>query len=505
MEEKLRQIQAELSRAQADRAMRQSSFELSRGAPDVLPEVQDSPKLKEFAMRLADMRRQMAELSLALTPAYYKVARLKAQIEEQERAMDGERANIVARIQNEFDRARAREELLSSAYEAQVKIVADQAEKRAHYNVLMREVETNRRIYDSMLERVRDAGVAAAIRASNIRVISPATPQTRPSKPKLWLYGLGGCFSGALLGFGFILFRERANRTFRAPEEMSRVLGTSGLGAIPSAGDLARNRVEPRFTTGGLLSVGSFSTDGNGNGKDKGRPRALELMTWQERPSMFAESFRTVLASVMFGTDGSERPKVLVFTSPAPRDGKTTVITNVAIALAELGMRVALLDCDLREPRLQDVFGLPNTWGLSSVVSGDISLADCPLEALVHTTEIPSLHVITSGPGTATISGVLASKRLQELVERLRKEFDAVLIDTPPVLQFVDARIAGRQADGVVLVVRANSTDRAEALSAAQRLFEDGTRLIGAVLNDCHPDSGRYKRYKSHGYPYPHS
>lgn len=490
--EKLRQVQAELSRAQADRAIRQASYDLSQSAVEALPEVQDNAQLKDYASKLGDMRRQLAELNLALTPTHYRVVRLKAQIEEQERAIEKERTNIVARIRNEYERSGGREKLLSALYQVQAEIVADQAGKRAHYNVLMREVETNRRMYDSMLEKVRDAGVAAAIRASNIRVVDPATPATRPSKPKLALNALGGIFSGLLLAFGYILFSERANRTFRAPDEVARYLGTVELGTILAAGDaLVKSTVRPTMANGSLLRLGA--------GHDQ--PKPLELFTWHERPSMFAESIRTVLTSVMFNYGDSNRPKVLVVTSPAPREGKTTVTTNLAIAITELGLKVVLVDCDLRQSRLHNVFELPNSWGVSSLVTGELGLADCPLNALVQSTKIPSLYVLTSGPGTSSVSGVLSSSRFPALLERLRKEFDVVLIDTPPVLPFADARMIGRMADGVIIVVRANRTDRADALAAAQRLFEDGTPIAGAVLNDWNPKGSRYA-YKSHGYTY---
>jgi capsular exopolysaccharide synthesis family protein len=487
-DERLRQIQAELSRAQADRAIRESSYKLSQGSPDALPEVQDSTRMKEHNARLTDMRRELAELSLTRTPAHYQVIRLKAQIDEQERAMSRDRSDILSRIKNEFDRAVEREDLLKGAYEAQGKVVADQAGRRAHYNVLMREVETSRRIYDGMLERVRDASVAATIRASNIRVVDPATPQTRPAKPKLFLNAVGGCFSGLLLAFAYIIFGERANQAFRSAEDMPRLLGTRGLGVIPSGRRLIGRRGERLKLAVSVLPNLRRSDNGD-------RPESLDLVAWQERPSTFAESFRTVWASVMFNAGSANRPAVLVLTSPAPREGKTTVSTNLAIALAELGMRVVLLDCDLRQPRLHKVFGVSNSWGITSLVNGDIALSDCPLEALTRSTEVPCLYVTTSGPGTATVSGVLMSTRFRELVTRLRKEFDAVLIDTPPVIEFADARIASRSADGVILVIRANQTNRADALTAAQLLTDDGIRIIGSVLNDWGPKTAGY-RYK---------
>jgi polysaccharide biosynthesis transport protein len=487
-DEKLRQLQAELSKAQADRMARQSSYEIAiTTGPEALPEALDSQQLNEYQLRLSELRRQFAELNLTLTPTHYRIVRLKAQIDELERTIARQRGNISNRIVNEFTKARTREQLLTEAYQAQARVVFEQAARRAHYNVLQREVETNRRIYDGMLEKVRDAGVAAAIRASNVRIVDPATPASRPSQPKLPVSALAGMFSGFGLGAIYILVRERTNRKVQGPDEIFRYLGTQGLGAIPS---------------GRLLDIGSARVPQMLPLSGGRSSEPLELITWKQSPSALAESFRSVLASLLYNRSGNgERSRTIVVTSPAPQEGKTTVISNLAIAHAELNQRVVIVDCDLRRPRMHVIFNLTNSWGVSDLVSGDVDFKTCPLEALVQSTEIPRLRVVASGPGPSSVANILNAERMKLLLERLRSEFDTVLIDTPPVLPFADARILGHLADGMILVLRANRTDREEALASVQRLNEDGVRILGAVLNDWDPKNASYG-YRSYGYQY---
>lgn len=494
-EEKLRQTQADLGRAQLERVQSQTNMELAQsGGADSLPEVLDSPQLREYELRLTDLRRQLTLLNLTLTPTHYQVVRLKAQVEELEQTIVRVRGNIIARIRNEYEKAERRESLLTAAYQAQTRVVTDQAGKLAHYNVLKREVETSRRMYDNMLERVRDAGVAGALRANNIRIVDFATPATRPSKPRLMLNAMGGVFFGLFAGIGIIFARERTNGKLRDPEEIGRYLGTSDLGFIPAAEPLMG-----RWREAGIAAPYHI-LDLSGNGRGNGKP-LLEFITWHERPSVLAESFRSVLTSLLSATGMwlpepvARRPrssplrrqpwgKVIVLSSPAPKEGKTTVVTNLAIALTEIGRRVVVIDCDLRRPRIHKIFDVPNDWGVTSLVSGDVVLEDCPLDGLVQATTIPSLFVLPSGPGTASISNVLNSRRMAVLIARLRTDFDAILIDTPPLLQFADARLLSRNADGLVLVVRANCTDRSAAIATRLRLLGDGIRVLGAVMND---------------------
>jgi receptor protein-tyrosine kinase len=236
----------------------------------------------------------------------------------------------------------------------------------------------------------------------------------------------------------------------------------------------------------------------------------VELVTLQRQPSLIAESFRAVLTSILFSGENGDRPRVLVFTSAGPSEGKTTVVSNLAIALAEIHRRVLVIDGDLRKPRMHEIFDLPNERGLSDLLA-QRSLDEDAVKGVLQQTRVPDLFVLPSGPPTAAAANLLHSPHLPSLLKTWRSEFDSILLDTPPMLQMPDARVLGRLADGVVLVLRAGRTTREMAQAAKQRFADDSTRVVGSILNNWDPKSSRdghygyykgyYRHYQSGGYP----
>lgn len=502
-EQKLKQLQEELSRAQADRISRQSRYELARSAsPEALPEVLDDTVLKDYQVKLTDLRRQMAELGAALTPANPKVVKMQAQIVSLESALERTRGNIVRRIRNEYESAQRRESLLASDYSAHTRFIADQATKVNHYNLLKRDVDTTRQVYESMFQRVKEAGIASALRASNIRVVDSAELPRSPDRPSLMIDSLIGLLAALFVGCVFVIQRERADHRIQEPEELGSYLGVPELAVIPSgeAGSRKLLMGAGRGQTHNGSSATKAPLELSLNGRKPARePLAADMLAvaaWQRKPSVFAESFRSALTSIMFSGENGNRPRVLVISSPNPGEGKTTVATNLAIALAEIELRVLLIDGDLRKPRLHEIFGLENSGGLSDCLR---TVPGCAGSGLVQPTDIPKLFVLPSGAASQTY--LLYSQRLADLLATARKEFDMVLIDTPPMLQMPDARVLARQADAAILIVRADQTTRAAVTLAAQRFEQDGTRILGTILNDWDPKkahSRSYAKYQEH-------
>jgi capsular exopolysaccharide synthesis family protein len=488
-DEKLRQLQQELSRAQADRVIRQSKYELATTASaDSLPEVLDDPTLKDYQVKLTDLRRQLAELSSTLTPSHPSVKKVQAQVSSLEAARETERANVTRRIQNEFQSAQRREKLLAASYEAQARVMTEQSAKVTHYNILKREVDNNRQLYDSMLQHVKEAGIASALHASNVRVVDPARPPARPYKPSLLLNSTLGLFAGGFLGIVFIVMRSRADQSIQAPGEASLYLDVPELGVIPSA-DAALSRSFAYYRQARGAETGTTEKD---------NPKSpVELITWQKRPSALADSFRSTLASILYSGENGNRPRVVALTSASPQEGKTTVASNLALAVAEIGRRVLLIDGDLRKPRLHEIFHVSNEWGLSDLLEG--TKPPEGLEAMVIGTCYRDLYVLPAGSVASSISNLLHSPRVVELLQRMRQQFDMVIIDTPPMLQMPDARVLGRLADGVILVVRSARTTKETVAAAGQRLAEDGTRVLGTVLNEWDPRNASHTGY---GYGY---
>jgi capsular exopolysaccharide synthesis family protein len=493
-EQKLRQVQDELGRAQTDRISKQSSYELAMSASiEALPEVLDDPGLKEYQAKLTELRRELAQLSSSFTGAFPRVKKVEAEITEIQSARDAARMNILARIRNEYDAAQRRERLLAADYEKQLKLVSSQSAAVSRYNILKGEADTERQLYESMLQRVKEAGLASALRASNIHVIDAAQVPKAPYKPNAVLNTALGLLSGAVFGFGYVVVRTRSDRRIREPGDTPVYLETSELGVIPSA------RSDRYVGTKRMPKLVSLSTECQSGASVPNHP---ELRFWSREPSALAESFRSILTSLLFSGHNGDRPRVIVLSSPNPAEGKTLVVSNLAIALARVRMRVLVIDGDLRKPRMHDIFGIDNNYGLSDAL---IDGSQEPVNVNVRETSVPGLLLLTSG--TSADTNLLYSGRLPGLMAELRRAFDMILIDTPPMLYMPDARVLARYADAVVLVVRSRQTTKDSALLARQRFAEDGTTILGTVLNDWNPNSSDaygYEKYNDHYRHYQH-
>jgi capsular exopolysaccharide synthesis family protein len=507
--ERLQQLQQALSAAQADRVAKQSRYELATTSPSqTLPDVLDDSSLRAYQTSLTDLHRQAAELRTTYKSEHSKLRRVEAQIEALEAALQSERGAIVTRIRNDFEETTRREALLKGDYDAQARLVNEQAEKAIQYNILRREVESNREIHDAMLQRVKEASVAAALRASNVRVVDPAEVPTSPYRPSIHRNVMVGLLMGGLCGVAFIYMRERSDRTIQNPGDTSYYLNTRELGVIPTANRKRALKIIYRPNSDGRTrTLGYRLTEKEKEKEEKPRlgPSRVELVTWQSNPSVIAESFRATLSSILFSGQNGSRPRVLTVTSASPGEGKTTVTSNLAIALAHLHQRVLLIDADLRRPRMHTIFNLEQHNGLSDLLLKRCSLTTEPLDGSIRQTSIENLFVLPSGQGEqhSTATHLLYSQHMDEFLRRLKQEFDMVLIDSPPMLQIPDARILGRLSDAVVLVVRAGLTTRDTALAARQMFDEDGTRLLGSVLNYWDPKTRSNGRY-SYGYYEPY-
>jgi capsular exopolysaccharide synthesis family protein len=362
-------------------------------------------------------------------------------------------------------------------------VVTDQAGKSIQYNILKREVDSNRQLYESTLQQVKEASVASAIRASNIRIVDPAKPPRLPFSPSMTANSLVGLVGGTLLGVMFILVRSRADRTLRQPGDINFWTNAPELGVIPSAKVQGSRRLVTAEDTSAIARIGQ---------------EPVELITFDKKPNLVAEAFRAVLTSILFVGENGSRPKMIVVTSCGPGDGKTTVVSNLAIAMAEIRRRVLIIDADMRRPRMHILFNLTNDVGLSTVLRDNEKAED--VTAAVQQTRIPGLYVLTSGPATASAANLLYSQRLPDILAQLRSEFDMVLIDTPPSLQLTDARVLGRMTDGVIFVARVGQTTVDASMALHKRYWEDHTRILGTVLNDWNPKSAVNSYYGASGY-----
>jgi polysaccharide biosynthesis transport protein len=485
-ETQLTEVESELARAQGDRIQKQSQYELARGAdPDSLPAVLDNGPLRDYQTKLADLKRQYAEMIATRTPENVKVIKLKAQIDELESTMGRERTNILSRIQNEYNTAVQREKMLKKAYQAQASLVSDQSGKAVHYNTLKHEMETTRDLYEAMMRRVNDAEMVSAIRASDIRMVDPALPPNSPHTPNKPLLAGVGLLSGLLIGFTTVFVREQRDKTIQQPGYSVSLLNIAELGVIPSAKSDAA-RLGPGKQDG-ANSKASLSLSSNGSGR---RAAIAEN-------GLLKDSFRGVVNSILFAETEHNALRVLLVSSPNAGEGKTTSVCNLGASFAEIGRRVLLIDADFRKPRLHEIFGIPNDKGLLNLLAEKGESSAESLNSFVRPTGVPRLSVLTAGAASVPVVTLLHSDRLAGLFEHFRSEYDLVLIDSAPLLLVPESRILARSTDGLVLVLRAGVTTPEMALAARRRALEDGTLLVGTVLNDWKPDTTDYYRYYS--------
>jgi capsular exopolysaccharide synthesis family protein len=375
-----------------------------------------------------------------------------------------------------------------------LKTVEQQMGEERRYDVKKGEIDATQRLYESMLQKVKEAGAASALRTTNVRLIDSASVPSVPYSPNSLLNMAIGLAMGALGGIGFVLVREGSGKVSQPGE--SNLPDVPELGVIPSATDAWAIEDPGRKLTGLKHALGE-----------------LAVVTWNRDTSLLADSFRAALTSILFGAAFNRGPgakqsggRVVVVTSIDVLEGKTTTLTNLGIAAAESKQRVLLIDADLRRPRVHALVNLPNRWGLADMLQrGDFarSVHETPLKDLTRRTGIPNLWVLPTGPvGAGTVS-FLYSSELRILLQRFREEFDLILIDTPPML-YADARVLGRVSDGVVLVVRANTKSREELKAAHLKLVQDQIPVLGTILNDWKMDPNQiraYGRYYNHYRP----
>jgi polysaccharide biosynthesis transport protein len=486
-EDKLRQLQEEYSKAEVERAERQAKYETARSKPlESLPEALDDQTLRELGLKLAALRQEKAQLTSELTPAHYKVRQVQAQIDEVKAALETQRANVVRRTANEYYSARRREKLLARAYDEQVKTVSEQAQKTIHYDTLKHDVDASRQLYDALLQRVKQAGLAAAMRGSNILIVDAAKPPLLPYRPNYPLSSALGLLIGTFFGTGWCILRERLNQRIVEPGFAPAYLRVPELGAIPRATDPAFGlplvNTQDR-ATGAFVGMTGNGESGNGSWK-------ASLVAALPAKAVMAEAFRATLTSILLPSLQDIVPtleslpgRVIVLTSPGPGAGKTTVTSNLGIAMAEIGRRVLLVDADLRRPNLHRFFKVSNSWGLCDLIRANDLIENHGVFQMVRHSDVPGLDVLTSGDPRGNPARLIYSPYLPRLLCKAGREYDLVLVDAPPAIQVADARVLGRLADGVILVIHAGRTTREGAVFCCQRFAEDGARVLGTILN----------------------
>ena len=472
----VRELQEELTRAQADRFEKESLFRLVQsGDYASLPGVVDNRLLQDLGERLADLQREHAQLAATFTEEYPKVREIQSQIAEVQSAVERERRNAARKISNDYFAAVQRERLVQSAF-AQKQGQANRfAEKAVQYGILSREVDSNKAIYDGLLQRLKEADISAALKASNIRIVDPGKASYKPISPNLPL-NLGlAAFLGLGLGVSLAFLREALDLTIRDAADAQLFLGVPVLGFVPS-NQLLNGKKGNRNGTSRLASAPAISlspvSSAAGSVNEGQDQRRLEIL----ESSPLSEPFREIRTSVTLSGEGRGANSILV-TSAEPGEGKTTVAVNLAVSLAQLGQPVLLVDADLRRPSIDKYFPFE-----LSQLSGYL-LGRGAWQEMVHPTPVSYLHVLNAGPVPENPAELLSADRMRALLREAITTYSFVILDSPPLLKGADSRILGSMTGATILVVTAGETPRQVAQFAESQARSVGTNFIGVVLN----------------------
>lgn len=459
---KLDALNKELTDAQTDRIQKEANYRLAQaGDPSAFTKLDADSLLGKLRTQESDLQDQYAQATTQFGSGYPKVAALKNQLKQIQVSIEAEQKRLLSKVRDEYLAAVQREKLLSGAFNQQKQEANQLSEAAIEFTALKRDADTNRQLYQDLLQRLKEASVTAGLRSSNIRVVDVARIPIVPAKPNVPRNIALGFLLGLAGGVGLAFLQESLDTTIANLEELTIITALPALGTIPL--QLGTNGRRRKLTTGA-------TTD-----EEQG---ATGPITYVRPKSEAAESYRALRTSILLSSFGAP-PKVILVTSALPQEGKTTVSTNSAMVLAQKGGRVLLVDADLRRPGISKALGLKGTAGLSTVLSG----VDKAEDAIVPFPQLPNLYVLPAGPTPPNPVELLGSTVMKDYIARWRNEYDHIIIDTPPCLSVTDSVVLSVEADRVILVARSGQTPKAALRRASELLMQVNARVMGVVLN----------------------
>jgi polysaccharide biosynthesis transport protein len=483
--EKLDELNKELTLAESDRMDKEAFYRLvESGDPDAIAASAGSLQgqasglqtasalLDNLRSRQADLKIQAADLNTQFGPSYPKLQQINNQLKEVDAEIQAEMKQIVAKVRGQYMTALQRENMLHEALEKQKQEDNKLNESAIEYNLLKRDADTYRTLYEGLLEKLKEAGVSAGLRSNNFRIVDSARPPTSPIEPNIPRNLLFSMVLGLATGVGLAFLLEGLDNTIRTTEQAQAISGLAPLGMIPLGSKSAREGPNPK-----RLVIASSK-------------EAVELVTQVRPQSQMAESYRALRTSLLLSNLGSP-PKVIMVTSALPQEGKTTTSINCAVVLAQKGVKVLLIDADLRRPSIHKTLGMGPRSGLSNVLTGSSTLE----QTITRTPILPNLWVLPAGTPPPNPAELLASAHMRDILAQLREQYDHIVVDTPPSLSVTDAVVLSPRADAVVLVIRSGQTTKQALRRSRDILVRVNAKVVGVLLNAVDLSSPDYYYY----------
>ncbi len=457
-----------LAKAEQDRIRAESQYNEVRLNPQSAPEVLQNSAIQTYKQERAKLDAEYAKNLNIYKPGFPIMVQAKAQIDELESRIQAETTVVLTSIKGQYEAAKRQEDLLRqrvAASRSEVLVVQDRS---VDLNLLQRELDTNRQVYDSLLQRLKEVSVTGGLTTNNVSVVDEAPVPLFPYSPQPKI-NLGiGLVLGLVLGILAALLREQMDDSIKHVDEVESLLGLPLLGLIP-------------FTK-----------------KPRRGVESVALLAHTDPRGAFAEAYRSMRTALQFSTNEGA-PKQFVVTSCGKREGKTTTALALAINFAQLGQRVLLIDADMRNPSVHKAIGVPNERGLSNLLIG----GDMGVENLILATQVPNLGVLPAGPMPPDPVELLMGSRLGLLLEKARElNFSQVVIDGPPLLGLADAVVLGNQIQHIVFAVKASDTKKSSIKDAMRRLRNVGLLPMGVAFTHArgeHTNDHAYEAYYGYG------
>jgi len=446
--QKLEQLNKDLLTAQTHRMEAETRFkEVSEGRP--ISQVLNNALIQTLKSQEAKIIAEQSELGRKYGPIHPRMIQLNHELTATRAKIGTEMSQVIQAVKNEYYMAQAQEQKLKAALEAQKVDTQDMSDRGIQYRVLLRDVETTRALYENMLKSLKATTATENTPPTNIRIVYPATVPTGPASPRKMLNLLIAAIFGLVLGTSLAFGLEHLDTSLKTPEEVEHWLEIPNLAIIPH------------------IEAGPLDDELGAPG----------LVTALDTQSIVSESYRSLRTSILFSTP-VHAPQVLLVTSALPTEGKTLTAANLAIVMSKNEPKVLLVDADLRRPTLHQLFEVEQEPGLSNFLVGEME------ELPVVPTRVPHLFLVPCGHIPPNPSELLGSERMREFLAMAKDQFGRVILDSPPLMSVTDGAILASKADGVLLVVRAESAPRKAVMEARDRVLNLKAPLLGALLND---------------------
>jgi len=484
--QKLAEISNAVTTAQTQLATKQALYQMATsGNVDALPAIRTNPQVQNLIQQRADMAEKYAEALNQYGPNFPKVQRLADEQRAVEQNLAKARKEAIESIKEDYQTEQDHVALLQEELEKQKAEANQMAEKLVNYHMLEHDADANKELYDGLLQKLKEADIAAGLRSSNIRIVDPALTPTSPAGPQRTRNIALAFVVGLVGGIGMAVFREYLDNTVKSPDDIETLTGLPSLAVVPSLPS----------SNGHHSKLVRFGRDGAARSVDSPK---VELLSFAQPKSQISEAFRALRTSLLL-SQAEHPPQVILVTSALPREGKTTAAANLGVTLAQLGDRTLLLDSDLRKPGIRRALNLPaaNEAGLSTYLAGVCTLD----EITVAHPAIKNLVALTTGPVPPSPADLLSSHRMREAIAELRRRFKFIVIDSPPVMAATDAVILSALTDGVLLVVRSGQTPKEAFTRSRDVLAAVKCRMLGVILNAVNADAPDYY-YSYRYYPY---